>query len=213
MRTKITFPPNVPQLVDLNDPAVLSPGLSGDQYQYILHGDKIMWVDPAVHAQIVALGATSGDSVAITKRVTPSANGTRGKTSWTVERVQDEPAEVPAPDWHEIRAGHAQPIDGRRHPQPAPAPAATPAPRPPQPAAVMAAQIPDRRQPAAAPQPASEADALLSALTTAIDVVALAEKHAARLGFPLHFEAADIRALASGLMIERRDRSSSRRAA
>jgi hypothetical protein len=203
MRTKISFPPNVPQLVDLNDPAVLSPGLSGDQYQYILHGDKIMWVDPAVHAQIVALGATSGDSVAITKRVTPSANGTRGKTSWTVERVEDEPAAAPAPK---------------------------PAPKPPQPAAALATGIddaerwpeiaPSRRTPQpisapapAAPQPASEADALLSALLTAINVAAVAERDAARLGFPLHFEASDIRALASGLMIERRERSSSRRAA
>jgi hypothetical protein len=41
----------------------------------------------------------------------------------------------------------------------------------------------------------------------------LAQTHAIRRGLAIQFDAADVRALASGLMIERRDRSSSRRAA
>ena len=206
MRDKVTFPPNLSQVVDLQDPAVLAPGQYGDQYQYILGNERIMWVEPTVHQQIVALGASRGDTIAITKTVTPSATGGRAKTAWTVERVEDEPAHTATP-------------------------APAPAPKPPQPAAALAAGIDDAERwpelaaprrapqpisapaPAAAPQPASEADSLLNALTTACDVAALAEKHAARIGFPLHFEAADIRALASGLMIERRDRSTGRRAA
>ncbi|MCX7016449.1 MAG: hypothetical protein NTW86_28480 [Candidatus Sumerlaeota bacterium] len=213
MRTKVTFPPNVPQLVDLNDDPILSPGQYGDQYQYILHGERIMWVDPPVHAQIVALGAGRGDTIAITKCVTPSPTGGRAKTAWTVERVEEQPA-APAP--------------------PAAAPTRSPALQPPQPAAAMAAALPDDAErwpeiaapsrrapqpitapaPATNPQPANDADALLSALTTAIDVAALAQAHAARRGLPMHFDGADIRALASGLMIERRERSTfSRRAA
>jgi len=211
MRTKITFPPNVPQIVDLLDPPVLAPGQYGDQYQYFLDGEKIMYVEPTVHAQIVALAAGRGDTIAITKRVTPSATGGRAKTAWTVERVEDEPADTAPP--------------------PAPAPAPAPPPRPPQPAAAIPAALPGDAElwpspaarrapqpisapaPAANPQPASEADSLLSALTVAIDVAMLAQTHAIRRGLAIQFDGADIRALAAGLMIERRDRSTGRRAA
>jgi len=214
MREKITFPINVTRVVGINDAGTLAPGLSGDEYQYILHGEKIMWVPPEVHQLITRLNARGGENLAITKQATGAGKDRR--ITWLVQRVQDEPTAATAP-------------------RPAPQPARTA--RPPQPAAALAADgtepdwadihnadpYPEVQLPTAparpatpqpAPMPATDADALLNALCTAIDVAALAQAHAARRGYPLHFEAGDIRALASGLMIERRDaRSYGRRAA
>jgi len=182
MREKIVFPTNTPVLVTLEAEPTLAPGRFGDEFQYFLSGDKIAWLKPEAHAAVQACGARVGDEVAITKRET--RNGNRKAVSWTAEKVEEEPPEaaaLPAP----ANNGAAK-VNGNAHTD-ASGPVAVPA----RPAPV---EIP------------GEAANLFAALKTAIDVAALAMQYAREKGMPLHFDAGDVRALASGLMIERRER-------
>lgn len=223
LREKVVFPANTAVEIQLGDlKPTLTPGRFGDEWQYFLGADKIAWLKPEVHAAIQATSPNPGDRFLITKR--DAGTGKDRRITWTVERFEEEPwggeAFAPPPA-HEPKAAPPKPARAR-------------APKTPQPAAALANQVPEfdidipgpapaplpaavpvPHPAASAPMPASEADALLSALTTAINVAALAQAHAARRGLPLHFDAGDIRALASGLMIERRERSAwnARRAA
>jgi hypothetical protein len=69
-RTKVNFEMNVPQVVTLefNPPQEPRDGAWGPQYMYFCGDHRIGFFEPAVHAQIVALGAVAGSVVAIVKR-------------------------------------------------------------------------------------------------------------------------------------------------
>jgi hypothetical protein len=184
MREKIRFEANQTQFVTLDTPPTPTTGITGEQWQYFLADEKIMWVDPAVHQQIQALDSRE---IAITRN-TVTRNGKKA-TTWTVEPVDEEPI----PEEH-ATAAPPPPPPTRKAPAPAPAPAAA------------------RTRPA--PITDADADALVSALTSAIAACALAQTQAHAIGLTIQFDAADVRALASGLMIERRDNErASRRAA
>jgi hypothetical protein len=187
MREKVTFPTNTPVFVRLESEPTLAPGRFGDEYQYFLADDKIAWLKPEAHAAVQACGAGPGDEVAITKRETRSGN--RKAVAWTAEKVEEEPGAAPPAPAAPPRPNGAAKVNGDAHADTS-GPVAVPA----KPAAAAALEIP------------GEAANLFAALKTAIDVAALAMQYAREKGMPLHFDAGDVRALASGLMIERRER-------
>jgi hypothetical protein len=66
-REKVTFPANIPTCVILAGAGQLQPSTTNgaDEYRYFLADEQIMWVPPAVHNQIVELGAAEGDALTI----------------------------------------------------------------------------------------------------------------------------------------------------
>ncbi|HEU0139869.1 MAG TPA: hypothetical protein VFQ79_09175 [Bryobacteraceae bacterium] len=93
-REKVQFTPGetVILALEFDPPADPRPGRFGDQYMYWFAGDKVAWLDPPVHAQIVATGARAGDEIAITRAEV--RNGARKRVEWQVQRVEDEPADA-----------------------------------------------------------------------------------------------------------------------
>lgn len=124
MRSKVEFQTNVPVRVAFEQPGTLSAGRYGDQYQYWLTGDRIMWVPPIVHNEIMRLEIQPGEEFDICKAET--MDGRKKVVRWHVGVIGD------AFDRHADRAPSAhgemsvprqrQPEQGSR---PAPAAAAS----------------------------------------------------------------------------------------
>src|SRR6478672_5333862 len=91
-REKIEFPTNTPVVLKLDwNEGTLKPGRFGDEYMYVCDNDaRIMWVKPELHTLIQQSGARAGDEIAITKREVKE--GSRRRTQWEVEKVEQEPA-------------------------------------------------------------------------------------------------------------------------
>jgi hypothetical protein len=191
-RDKVTFAANLPTFVGLefDPPTEPREGRFGDQFLYFLADHKIMFVDPPVHAAIIASGATAGSEIAITKRET--RDGNRRAIAWDVQRVEEEPVPpVPAPAAPQTTATQQT----RTHAtQPAPAPASVP-----QPPAAAPTPATGPAQPATADQ--LDMLALTAALNTAIDAAAIAETHARTRGLAIRFAAEDVRTMANALMM------------
>lgn len=105
-RVKVTFELNIPQVVTLefDPPAEPREGNWGPQYMYFCGENRIAFLDPPVHEQILALDAHAGDTLAIVKRKSGRAN------RWEVNRVE---------------AGRVQPAPPRPAPEAARAPRET----------------------------------------------------------------------------------------
>lgn len=95
-REKVSFQTNIPVLVQLefDPPTQAREGRFGDQFMYFLAENRIMWVDPEVHQEIVRTGAAAGSELAICKRELRNAG--RKHIQWEVVLQQEEPAQ-PAP--------------------------------------------------------------------------------------------------------------------
>ena len=190
-RQKVTFAPNIPTQVVLDSEPTMQQNASGaEEWRYFLAGEQIMWVPLEAHQQIQDAGAVEGDSVVIEKRK-------RGKeaANWIVT-TEPEPdarqalrnattapaSRQPAPP-RPTRGDNALPARGL---------AADPIPQPP---------TPDARQ--AVEESLTAADLLAGALAAAIDAATEASDYARRKGLALAWTAADIRAMAATLYIER----------
>ena len=197
---KVQFHNGETELVTLRfDSGKLTPGRYGDQYMFGLEDGRIMFVEPAVNAQIVELGARRGDTIGITKRSEKQGRST--VTNWDVEIVQAATDENEPPDWARQpepartpeRMDGYKPYAARTEQRQAPAPVETRIERQPV-REVSQAQ-------AAASSPASERDQLLRCLIHAIDAARLASRYAADQGQPVQFGGEDIRALALSVFI------------
>ena len=67
MRSKIAFQPNIPSTVAFEFPGTLSTNGGSGQYQYFCTRNRIMWVEPVVHSEIVRLGIQPGEEFEISK--------------------------------------------------------------------------------------------------------------------------------------------------
>lgn len=98
-REKVSFSTNIPVLVQLefDPPTEAREGRFGDQYMYFLAGNRIMFIEPELHTEIVKAGCGAGSEVAICKRELRNAG--RKHIQWEVVTQQEEPAadEAPAP--------------------------------------------------------------------------------------------------------------------
>lgn len=116
MRTKITFEPNITQVVRLEfKDGKEVPGRHGPQYLYWLDNNRSMFVDQDLHEAIQRMQPQVGDELEITKR-------TRGNPKWEVimsgeEPAHDEPAAPPPPRSTPTRPD-PQPAFKRPDPQP-----------------------------------------------------------------------------------------------
>jgi len=182
-REKVTFSPNVPQVLRLDyDDGQISAGRFGDQYQYTFdQGSRIAWLDPEVRELILASGARAGDEIGICKRIV------NRKARWEVSKVEEEPREPFGPTAREERAAE----QARRT---APAPAAPRAER----------QPPGPKQPAFTD--AARTDFTVRTARLFADCINAAV-HAARLtedenrDAQLHWGQDDIRAMATTMYI------------
>jgi hypothetical protein len=172
-RDKVTFSPNIPTQVILDGPGTLQPSVNGaDEYRYILAHERIMWVPPEVHAQIQRHGAAEGDAITITKHKTSKAGCT-----WTVEHEAEEPAAAG------IRAAATAPAS--RTPTPQQRPAAT--------SRLLDSSTPE---PGELPEITPLHAQLFGCIAAAIDAARDAEAYAQAHGYPQHFNAEDVRAIA-----------------
>jgi hypothetical protein len=70
MRDPIRFQANIPEIVAFESPGTLSTtGRPAGQYQYFCTSNRIMWVEPVVHAEIIRLGVNPGEEFEICKTV------------------------------------------------------------------------------------------------------------------------------------------------
>jgi hypothetical protein len=194
-REKLTFAANIPTIIELDDAGNLQPSTSGaDEYRYFLQHDRITWVPPAVHQQIIASGA---DYPNATFRVVKHQQKARGPITWEVARV-DGPNErlgysnAPTP----TTPPRPQPYDSA-HTERTPngqwydrAAAAPPQRSQPQPAAQLAAEAPEL--------PITAADRMAAALRDAIDLT----RGAATYEPAIAWTSADVRAIAATLFID-----------
>jgi hypothetical protein len=90
-REKVSFSTNIPVLVQLefDPPQQARAGRFGDQFMYFLADQKIMWVEPEAHAEILRAGAVAGSELAICKRELRNAG--RKHIQWEVVLQQEEP--------------------------------------------------------------------------------------------------------------------------
>jgi hypothetical protein len=197
-REKIEFPTNTPVVLKLDwDEGTLKPGRFGDEYMYVCDNDaRIMWVKPELHTLIQQSGARAGDEIAITKREVKE--GSRRRTQWEVEKVEEEPAASQAAA---LPPRQAQPAPRTSQPV---KPAHIPAP---QPAPEIAAQLCEVHREAncilcTPTEERPEALPLARALRAAINAAAAAESHAAVQGLAIRFSAEDVRAMALTLLID-----------
>jgi hypothetical protein len=194
-REKIEFPTNTPVVLKLDwDEGTLKPGRFGDEYMYVCDNDaRIMWVKPELHTLIQQSGARAGDEIAITKREVE--DGSRRRTQWEVEKVEEEPAASPAAA---PPPRQAQPAKAINQPTKATAP---------QPAPEIAAQLCEVHREAncilcTPTEERPEVLPLARALRAAINAAAAAETHAAVQGLAIRFSAEDVRAMALTLLID-----------
>jgi hypothetical protein len=188
-REKIEFPTNTPVVLKLDwDEGTLKPGRFGDEYMYVCDNDaRIMWVKPELHTLIQQSGARAGDEIAITKREVK--DGSRRRTQWEVEKVEEEPAAAYSQAQPAKQAQAANPPAKATAPQLAPE---------------IAAQLCEvhREVNCALCTPAEEAVPLARALRAAINAAAAAETHAGARGLAIRFSAEDVRAMALTLLID-----------
>jgi hypothetical protein len=203
-RDKVTFPLNIPTQVILDSAGELQPTKNGDdEYRYFLRANRIMWVPPTVHDQILASGASEGDALVIEKSKPGKAAAT-----WIVGTTQDErangystmpsridtpptPPAAPRPQRELHSPEHARYADAQRAASQAAAypPPIMPAQRAPQPAAQLAADAPELAT--------TDADRYAAALRDAIDLVRGAQQYEPAM----QWTAADARAIATTLFI------------
>jgi len=172
-REKVTFSPNIPTQVILDGDGELQPSKNGDEeYRYFLEADRIMWVPPEVHAQILRHGAREGDAITITR---VKAAG-KAASTWTVEHEAEEPAGAA------LRAAETAPAS--RTPTPQQRPPATPR--------LLDSSTPETDELPITPLHAQ----LFAAIAAAIDAARDAEAYAQAHGLVVRFTAEDVRALA-----------------
>jgi hypothetical protein len=162
LRDKVQFATNVPQRLTLefDPPDEPRAGRFGDQYMYFFGGQKIVWFDPPVHAQIVASGAHVGEEIEITKREVKKGN--RKHTTWEVvclnQDYDEAQAEAAAAASIRNQLGDTDPF-------------APPTHRPP-------VEVPAKRNGNGWPAPeAPNANPLAQALILAIDAVEIANQY------------------------------------
>jgi hypothetical protein len=117
--------------LEFDPPTEARAGRFGDQYMYFLAENRIMWLDPEPHTEILRTGAHAGDQVAICKRELKNAG--RKHIRWEVVLQQEEPAQ-PAQPHHELHSPAAAEAFTR-----APAPPPRSAPRTSRPVADLVA--------------------------------------------------------------------------
>lgn len=192
MRQKVEFSANVPTQVILDGIGFEQAGKNGPEYRYFLEDDKIMWVPPAVHAELTAAGVNTGSLVQITKIKEGKAAATwrveiprqarnygYGQASPTNPPPADDFERRPNQGW--VNRGPAQPPAGPR--------------TQPQPAAALASGTP------AYEMDLSPVDRMAAALADAITLWAEAMQRAAEAGIDARPNAEDIRATAATLFI------------
>ena len=166
-------------LLDRGPEGIQREGKFGIDFQYTLNEDSaVMWAKKELRDAIVASGAQAGEEIAIQA----IKRGTR--TSWQVQRVEEEPNPAAAPPPRTQRQQEA-PAHGTRETKAngnGHAPDAAPTREPARPGAAI----------------------LASALYTAIDAAIAAEEYARAKSFALKFSRDDIRALAISLYIDAR---------
>ncbi len=209
-REKISFEVGKQQIVELefNDGSPVA-GRFGDQYQYFLGENKIMWVDPAIREMIVSTGAEAGDKVAIKK--TEIRNGNKKRIAWEVARVQRHDEKQRPPVVSQPRAAQLPALPAQLPALPAAPPARDPQAPTQQRIEDLEIQLRETKaavrrgvdlrieDAAKARSQANEANPLSAAFITAIEAARAAEAHA---GDRLRFTSEDIRALAITVYIE-----------
>jgi hypothetical protein len=191
-REKVQFAPNLPTIIELEGPGTLQQSANGaEEYRYFLQDERITWVPPAVHAQIVASGA---DHPGATFRVTKHQAKARAPITWEVERVSTARgngySSAPAPQAPPVDHFERTPGQGwtaRTAPQQQPAQAQQR--QQPQPAAQLAHDAPEF--------PTTPADRMAAALRDAIDLI----RGAAHYEPSIAWTSSDVRAIAATLFI------------
>lgn len=175
LRDRVAFNFNEPQTITLEGEGVEQAARDGSsEFRYKLEGNRIMWIAPEAHVQI--LRAIADDPTAQAFTITRRKSG-KGAATWEVVQHSDEPATWTPPDR-----------------QPAPPARTTSQAKP-------GALPPQMQQPAPTAANGPMSDTLYTSLCAAIRTAAAAEKFAAEIGRPLAFETSDIRALAATLYI------------
>jgi hypothetical protein len=201
-REKVEYSPNLPTIIELDGPGTQQASQSGaEEWRYFLRDERITWVPPAVHQQIVATGA---DYPGGTYRVTKHQAKARAPITWEVERV-DQPttagysnAASPTTETH-YDERTPQGWTRREGPRPTPQPQSAPRSQAPPPAAPQRQPQPAAQLADTAPElPITAADRMAQALKDAIDLWRGASNYAPEL----HYDAGDVRALAATLFID-----------
>jgi hypothetical protein len=180
LRERVTFDFNAPIEVTLDGAGIEQEGRDGPEFRYFLEGDRIMWVPPEAHIQI--LRAIADDPQAQAFTITRHKSG-RGAASWEVVQHSDEPANWTPPD--------RDPAPPRTTSQ------AKPGALPPQ----MQQPAPRQQQPAPTAANGPMSDTLYTCMCAAIRTAQAAEKFAQEIGRPVALDSADIRAMAATLYI------------
>ena len=178
VRERVSFDANTPVDVTIESSGIEQASRDGSpEYRYKLEGNRIMWVSPEAHQQIVRAMQQQPDanSFTLTKRK-------RGREAATWEVVQHADA------W----PGYDQP------PAPRPAPVSQPRPAV-QPARSADLRTQQRPLPEASGEPYSTT--LYTCLCAAMRDAQAAEAFAQQIGRPIAFETADVRAMAATLFI------------
>jgi hypothetical protein len=174
-REKVSFPVDETVIVELEyDDGQLSAGHFGDQWQYTLASNKIMWVEPIVRNKIIASGARRGDQIGITKR--EGRSGNRRSINWEVQLVQEEPEQA--------AASNLTPTPVTAMPSPA-APQSTSAGR----NESNSAKSNDMRT-------RGMEDPMVRSLVKAVEAAMVAEQYGRDHGYPVRFSADEITRIA-----------------
>jgi hypothetical protein len=195
-REKVIFELNTPVTLKLefDPPEESRPGMWGEQYQYKLAGNRIAWLEPALHAQLVENGARTGDTFHVCKRRVGR------RTEWEIQLAtssNSQPIATAAP-----LASAPRPVP---QPQPAPRPQPQPEPEPPgpEPATARAPAPPEEERPIDARNTARVSGNIMqAALRSAIDAAADAAGYAEGRGLQISMRTEDIRALAITIYIQ-----------
>lgn len=200
MREKLTFEPNVPVVATLEyDDGKVVEGRFGDQYQYFLAGERILYADPDLRERIKRSGAKTGDTIAICKRATRSGN--KRRVNWEVVLQAEEPygasdEDLPAQMWPHQRGDTAH---ADRGPRPVATAARQAAPR--SSGVDVHASASAQTAPRQASLPDVAAADYTAALRAAIEAARAAEAYAHAHGYPLRFASAEIQAMAATIFI------------
>lgn len=191
-REKVIFQINSPVAITLerDRPSWPVDGNWGPQFMYSLEGDRVAFLEPEVHEQLLAANAQQGDTFTITK----TKDGR--KNVWVVMR-----GDVAAQAARAISA----PAPAQAQPTPLPmrrAPASTPAIN----ARIEAAEKENAatraaREASPAPQRIS-GNVMQAALVCAIEATHAAAAHAESIGASYRPSSEDVRALAITIYIE-----------
>jgi hypothetical protein len=201
----LRFAPEVPVEVALKFPTgKLVQGNHGKDMMYTLVDGRLMFLEQGVAVQLDTLRIAPGEPFWITRNA--GRPGVKGSVSWDIRRPQagarcqvpgvstPQPAAAPPVFWAPEEEGHgfaAPPANGNGH-----AAAANGGSNGHAPAAANGASA--NGHTAAAADVKTQAE---SAVMTAIEACSKGEKYAKSLGFPLSFEAEDVRAIAATILI------------